>query len=57
VTTRTLILGCLLLGSTFLVWVDVIARSAVASQEIPIGIITSAIGSVFFLIVMRQRLA
>ncbi|WP_369854627.1 FecCD family ABC transporter permease [Candidatus Thalassolituus haligoni] len=56
VTTRTLILGCLLLGSTFLVWVDVIARSAVASQEIPIGIITSAIGSVFFLIVMRQRL-
>ncbi|MDO6681004.1 MULTISPECIES: iron ABC transporter permease [unclassified Oceanobacter] len=57
VTTRTLIAGCLLLGSTFLVWVDVIARSAVASQEIPIGIITSALGSVFFLLVMRQRLA
>jgi ABC-type Fe3+-siderophore transport system permease subunit len=27
----------------------------VAGQEIPIGIITSALGSLFFLIVMRQR--
>jgi iron complex transport system permease protein len=38
-----------------MVWVDVLARVALPNQEIPIGIITSAIGSVFFLIVMSQR--
>ncbi|MCY0966733.1 FecCD family ABC transporter permease [Parathalassolituus penaei] len=55
VTSRTLIVGCWLCGGTFLVWVDVIARSIVTGQEIPIGIITSAIGSMFFLLVMRQQ--
>lgn len=55
VTSRTLIVGCWLCGGTFLVWVDVIARSTVTGQEIPIGIITSAIGSMFFLLVMRQQ--
>lgn len=54
VTTRGLIVGSALLGGSFLVWVDVVARSALQDQEIPIGIITSAIGSVFFLIVMTQ---
>ncbi|MFT2090352.1 FecCD family ABC transporter permease [Paraglaciecola sp. 2405UD69-4] len=55
VTSRILITGCILLGGSFLVWVDVMARVTLANQEIPIGIITSAIGSVFFLIAMRQR--
>ncbi|MEO9946896.1 iron ABC transporter permease [Paraglaciecola sp.] len=55
VTSRTLIIGCVLLGGAFLVWVDVIARIALPDQEIPIGIITSAIGSIFFLLAMRQR--
>ncbi len=55
VTTRAVVVGCLLCGGSFLVWVDVLARASVPDQEIPIGIITSAIGSVFFLLVMRQR--
>lgn len=55
VTSRALMLGSLLLGALFLVWVDVLARTLVDGQEIPIGIITSAVGSVFFLLVMRQR--
>jgi iron complex transport system permease protein len=46
----TLISG--VLGGCFLVWVDVVARAAVPHLEIPIGIITSAIGSAFFLLVM-----
>jgi len=54
VTSRRLMLGCVLLGGIFMVWVDVIARAAVPNQEIPIGIITSAIGSVFFLLAMRK---
>merc|ERR1711879_412749 len=55
VTTRAVVLGCVLCGGSFLVWVDVLARVSVRDQEIPIGIITSAIGSLFFLLVMRQR--
>ncbi|WP_339725726.1 iron ABC transporter permease [uncultured Paraglaciecola sp.] len=55
VTSRIVIVGCVLLGGCFMVWVDVLARVALPSQEIPIGIITSAIGSVFFLLVMSQR--
>jgi iron complex transport system permease protein len=55
VTSRIVTVGCVLLGGCFMVWVDVLARVALPNQEIPIGIITSAIGSVFFLIVMSQR--
>ena len=55
VTTLPLILGSVFIGGGFILWVDVLARSAFANQEIPIGIITSAIGSVFFLSVMYQN--
>ncbi|MGJ8680737.1 FecCD family ABC transporter permease [Paraglaciecola sp.] len=55
VTSRIVILGSVLLGGAFMVWVDVVARVALPDQEIPIGIITSAIGSIFFLIAMSQR--
>ncbi|MEG3766494.1 iron ABC transporter permease [Alteromonas sp. 14N.309.X.WAT.G.H12] len=55
VTSRILFLGSALLGGCFMVWVDVFARAAFDGREIPIGIITSAIGSVFFLLAMRQR--
>ncbi|MBR9728489.1 FecCD family ABC transporter permease [Shewanella intestini] len=44
-----------MLGGLFLVWVDVIARCALTNQELPVGIITSAIGSVFFLFILRHR--
>lgn len=49
------LLGCTLFGGLFMVWVDVCARTLVANEELPIGIITAAIGSVFFLIVLRRR--
>nr|WP_242698719.1 iron ABC transporter permease [Alteromonas sp. 5E99-2] len=55
VTSRTLIIGSVLLGGAFMVWVDVFARIALKGQEIPIGIITSAIGSVFFIIAMSKQ--
>lgn len=55
VTSRALLLGSALLGGIFMVLVDVFARVAIDGQEIPIGIITSAIGSVFFLLAMKQR--
>jgi len=58
VTTLKLILGSALVGACFLIWVDVLARSALPHAEIPIGIITSALGSIFFLFIMyRTRLS
>lgn len=44
-----------LLGGLFLVWVDVVARTIMQNQEMPVGIITAGIGSVFFLIVLYRR--
>lgn len=52
VTTLKLVLGSALIGGAFLIWVDIIARSALNDAEIPIGIITSALGSIFFLFIM-----
>lgn len=45
------------LGGLFMMWVDVIARIALPNQELPIGVITASIGSVFFfsLLYVRQR--
>ncbi|MCF2859087.1 iron ABC transporter permease [Pseudoalteromonas sp. SMS1] len=36
-------------GGLLMLWVDVLARSLIDNQELPIGVITAAIGSVFFL--------
>lgn len=44
-----------LLGGLFLVWVDVVARTIMDNQEMPVGIITAGIGSVFFIIVLYRR--
>lgn len=44
-----------LFGGVFLIWVDVVARTLLVGAELPIGVITAAIGSVFFLLVLRRR--
>lgn len=49
VSSKALITGSVLLGGFFLLWVDFLARQTLAGQEIPIGIITAAFGSVFFI--------
>ncbi len=54
VTTLPLIIGSAFIGGCFLIWVDVIARTALTNAEVPIGIITSAIGSIFFLFIMYR---
>jgi iron complex transport system permease protein len=52
---RRVLLFSALLGAIFLIWVDVGARMVAAPQELPIGIITSAIGGPFFLWLLRHR--
>jgi iron complex transport system permease protein len=52
---RRLLPACVLLGSLFLVWVDVAARTMIAPEDLPIGVATAAIGGVFFIGLMRRR--
>ncbi len=44
-----------LAGSIFLIWVDVLARTIVQPQEIPVSIITALVGAPFFLWLLRWR--
>ncbi|SDC41120.1 FecCD family ABC transporter permease [Actinokineospora iranica] len=44
-----------LAGAVFLVWVDVLARTLVPPEELPLGVITALIGVPVFLVVMRRR--
>lgn len=43
-------------GSIFLIWVDVVARTAFAPVELPVGVITSLLGGPFFLWLLRGQL-
>ena len=45
----------LLIGSIFLIWVDVFARTAFAPTELPVGVITAMLGGPFFLWLMYSR--
>jgi len=51
---RLLIL-CLMVGAAFMIWVDLIARSLLPQQVLPIGIVTSALGSLFFFIILKTK--
>ena len=50
-----ILLMCLLLGGGFMIWVDVLARSLLTNQVLPVGIVTSAVGSLFFFIILKRR--
>lgn len=53
---RTLLPASALLGAILLLLADMVARTVVAPAELPIGILTAAIGApVFLLILLRQR--
>ncbi len=44
-----------LLGAAFLIAADVLARTVLAPQEVPVGIVTAAAGAPFFLYLLRTR--
>lgn len=45
-----------LCGAVFLVWADIIARTIMAPDDMPIGIVTGLIGGVFFVWLLRHRI-
>jgi iron complex transport system permease protein len=52
---RNVLIVAPLAGASFLVWVDLLARTLVSPEELPLGVITALIGVPVFLVVMRRR--
>ncbi len=44
-----------LLGASFLIGADVLARTVLRPEEVPVGIVTALVGGPFFLYLMRVR--
>jgi iron complex transport system permease protein len=54
---RVIVPLSILLGGAFLVVADIIARTAVAPAEIPIGVVTAIFGAPFFAMILRTSKA
>jgi iron complex transport system permease protein len=54
---RFLLPASVLLGGTFLVLADALARTAAAPVELPLGVITAFVGVPFFVYLLRRRAA
>ncbi|HSC59321.1 MAG TPA: iron ABC transporter permease [Gemmatimonadales bacterium] len=54
---RGLLPAAFLLGGTMLVLADVIARSALAPLELPVGVVTALVGVPLFALLLRRSLA
>jgi ABC-type Fe3+-siderophore transport system permease subunit len=52
---RRVIPASLILGATYLIGVDIVARSLFAPSEIPVGVVTAMLGTPFFLWLIRRR--
>lgn len=52
---RVLIPTSALLGAIFLLWVDTLARTMIAPQELPVGVMTAIIGVPAFVAILVQR--
>ncbi len=51
---RVLILG-IPVGAAFMVWADLIARTVVAPQVLPVGVITAGVGGPLFILLLIRR--
>lgn len=53
-THKKMIPFCLVIGATFMVLADLVARVCIAPSEMPVGVITALIGVPFFLAMIRK---
>lgn len=44
----------IVVGASFLILADLVARTALAPAEVPLGVVTAFVGAPFFLLVLRQ---
>jgi len=54
---RRVLPGSALIGAIFLLWADIAARTVMAPEDIPIGIVTGLIGGVFFVWLLGRKRA
>ncbi|MGG6310773.1 FecCD family ABC transporter permease [Paenibacillus macerans] len=52
---KQLMPGTLLLGGLFLIWSDILSRTLIHNVELPIGIVTSVIGSPLFIYMIVKK--
>ncbi len=52
---RTVIIGSALMGAMLLLFADLCARTIIAPAELPVGLVTSAVGGPFFLWLLMRR--
>ena len=52
---RLLVPGSFLLGGAFLSLCDTVARTAMAPSQIPVGVVTAALGGPFFIWLLRRQ--
>ncbi|MEM9434404.1 MAG: iron ABC transporter permease [Pseudomonadota bacterium] len=53
---RRVLPGSALLGALFLLWADIVARTIMAPEDMPIGIVTGLVGGLFFVwLLIRNR--
>lgn len=54
---RILFPGAILLGGSFLVFADSLARTLIAPQQLPVGVVTAIIGVPSFIIILRSTIS
>jgi len=54
-TLHKVLFMCVTIGGSFMLWVDVVAHSLIPDQVLPVGIVTAAIGSLFFFLILKSR--
>ena len=52
---RRVLPGSALVGAVFLLWADIAARTVMAPEDMPIGIVTGLVGGVFFVCLLGRR--
>ncbi|MGB1147687.1 MAG: FecCD family ABC transporter permease, partial [Alphaproteobacteria bacterium] len=52
---RRVLPGSALVGAVFLLWADIIARTIMAPEDMPIGIFTGLVGGLFFIWLLSRR--
>jgi iron complex transport system permease protein len=53
---RVLLLASFLGGGIFLILSDIIARTIISPNELPIGVITGMLGGLIFIVVLSKKL-
>ena len=43
------------LGAVLLIWADIVARTIMAPEDMPIGIVTGLVGGVAFIVLLGRR--